>query len=205
MHGVEILHGEVERLRRRMRRGPDVDDLQRHRPALEIDARARLRAAFHAEERLVEPRRLPEIADLQVEPEELRDVVRPGCGLRFRCRLRLLLRCHALLLGSVRIFGEPRQPLLGQRKTFAVDAIEASAPLPLVVDHAGLFQHAQVSGRRRPGLLEHRRDLSGRHRAALEVERREDPPPRWMGKSDEESFIGVVRVWPAALRHRGYT
>ncbi len=86
MDGVEICHGEVQRLRRRMRVGGS-DDLQRDRAWVDVEAMASLTPAPDAEQRLVKALCGGEIADFEIHAEKLRYV---GHGVH-----PVLLKNHA--------------------------------------------------------------------------------------------------------------
>ena len=96
---VEIVDREVQRLRRRMRfagRGY-IDHLQRHRAAGEVDTRAGLFSAGNTEQRAVEIRCLVEVADLDVDAEQIRHISAGAfagflCGRLLRSRF---LRCFS--------------------------------------------------------------------------------------------------------------
>jgi hypothetical protein len=78
MQGINMLYGEIQRLRGRMRyaRRRHVDNLKRYGACVEVDAPAHVSAAGYGEEGTVELLGLIEIAHFDVESKELRNI---GC------------------------------------------------------------------------------------------------------------------------------
>jgi hypothetical protein len=70
------------------------------------------------------------------------------------------------------------------------------------------LKRLDVSGRRRPSVIEYGSDLAGRHRPAVEVERDEDSSARPVSERHEHHLICIqcrFGLLPRrALRHRGY-
>jgi hypothetical protein len=64
-----------------------------------------------------------------------------------------------------------------------------------VLQQPGAFEDLQVSRRRRPGLLEHLGNLTGRHRPAVEINRDQDLPADRVRQRREHC---LVRVLPLA-------
>src|SRR5690606_22815051 len=59
---------------------------------------------------------------------------------------------------------EPGNPLFDHRQLLAVQLVNTALALLLVGDQLRVFKHAQMTRRRRPGMLEAPRDIAGAHR-----------------------------------------
>jgi len=91
----------------------------------------------------------------------------------------------------MRVLGQLCEPVACERQPAAVQAVNPQAAVADVRQHAGSLEYLQVTRRRRPRVLEHRRDIAGCHRAALEVERHDDASPDGMCERREERLVRV--------------
>jgi len=96
-----------------------------------------------------------------------------------------------------------RQPITHQRQSLSLDAVDAHPALPLVREQTSGLENLKVAGRGLPGVRKHGRDLSGRHRAPIEIDRQQNATPSWVGQRPKHCLI---RVWPPPRsRHTGST
>ena len=72
-----------------------------------------------------------------------------------------------------------------------IEVVDARAPLPVVTDQPSRLEPLDVPGRRRPGMLEHAGDLTGRHRSALEVQRNQDPAAYRVSERREHRLVCI--------------
>ena len=84
------------------------------------------------------------------------------------------------------------EPVACEREPPAIEGVDPSSPLPRLPHEARPLQHVQVPGRRRPCVREHRGDVAGGHRAALEVQRHHDAPADGMRQGGEQRFVRVA-------------
>jgi len=83
------------------------------------------------------------------------------------------------------------EPVACERKPAPVQAVDPHAAVADVSHHARSLEYLQVTRRRRPRVFEHRRDVAGRHGAALEVERHHDAAADGMRERCEERLVRV--------------
>jgi hypothetical protein len=81
---------------------------------------------------------------------------------------------------------EPPQPLLHQFERLVVCPVMADAPALRSGDESGLFEHAQVPGRGRPGMAKAGGDFARRHFAAAKMDGHENLTPGWMGQGSND-------------------
>jgi hypothetical protein len=104
----------------------------------------------------------------------------------------------------LRVLGKPREPISHKLEPAAIEPVDASAPVPIVMYQSSRLQHLDVPGRRRPGMLEHSGNVTSRHRSALEVQRHQDPSAHWMGERREHSLVRIQPCFPFLPRHARY-
>src|SRR6185436_3611327 len=83
------------------------------------------------------------------------------------------------------------EPVLHQLQPLSLDSIHPHPPLLLHAEQTRRLEHLQMPGRRLPRVREHRRDLPGGHRPAVEIDRQQDLPPRRMRERGENGLVGV--------------
>jgi hypothetical protein len=84
-----------------------------------------------------------------------------------------------------------RQPIAHQRQSLSLDAIDTHPALPLVCEQPCSLKNLKVPGRGLPCMFKHRRDLSGTHRASIEVDREQHATPGRVGQRPEYILIRV--------------
>ena len=85
-----------------------------------------------------------------------------------------------------------RQPIVHQRQSLSLDAINTHPALPLVCEQTSGLKNLKMPGRSLPCMRKHRRDLSGSHRASIEIDREQHAAPRRVGERPEYSLIRVL-------------
>jgi hypothetical protein len=85
-----------------------------------------------------------------------------------------------------------RQPLAHQRQSLSLDAINTHPALSLVGEQAGGFKHLKMPSRGLPCMRKDRRDLSGGHRASIEIDREQHATPSSVG---QRAKYRLIRVW----------
>jgi hypothetical protein len=98
-----------------------------------------------------------------------------------------------------------RQPLGHQRQALSLDAIDTHPALPLVPEEAGRFKHLKMPSRGLPCMRKDRRDLSGGHRASVEIDREQHAAPSTVRQGPEYRLIGVWTHPRSRLEHQQYS
>src|SRR4051794_40574709 len=93
------------------------------------------------------------------------------------------------------------EPVGDELEALALEVIDAQAALRFVRQQPGPLEHLQMPGSGLPGMREHRRDLPGGHRSAVEVDREEDSPSRRMRQRREHQLVGIQPRLRFPLRH----
>jgi hypothetical protein len=97
-----------------------------------------------------------------------------------------------------------RQPIAHQRQSLSLDAINTRPALPFVREQTSRLKNLQVPGRGLPCMRKHRRDLSGSHRASIEIDREQHAAPSRMGQRPEYILIRISTRLRPQLRHQQY-
>src|SRR5262245_51606022 len=85
-----------------------------------------------------------------------------------------------------------RQPLTHKCQALSLDAIDTHPTLPLVLEEASGFKNLKVPRGRLPRMRKDRRDLSGGHCAAVEIDGKQHAAPSRVGQRTE---YRLIRVW----------
>jgi hypothetical protein len=93
-----------------------------------------------------------------------------------------------------------RKPIIDQRKSLSLDAINAHPSLSLVTEQTSGLKDLKMPGGRLPCVLKYGRYLSGSHRTSIEIDREQHAPSSGVRQSAKYCLVGV---WlPSAFRHR---
>jgi hypothetical protein len=74
-----------------------------------------------------------------------------------------------------------RQPVAYQSQSLSLDAINTHPALSLMREQTGGLKYLKVPGRCLPCMSKHRGDLSGTHRASIEIDREQRAAPSRVG------------------------
>src|SRR5262249_4038989 len=99
-------------------------------------------------------------------------------------------------------FLKVRQPLAHKRQALSLDAVNTHPALPLVLQEASGFKNLKVPRCRLPCMRKDRRDLSGGHCAAVEIDRKQHAATSWVGQRTEYRLIRVSADPRSWLEHR---
>jgi hypothetical protein len=96
-----------------------------------------------------------------------------------------------------------RQPIANERQSLSLDAINTHPALPLVRQQTGGLKNLKVPGRGLPCMRKHRRNVSGSHRASVEIDSEQHAAPSRVSQRPEDILI---RVSPnSRCRHQQYS
>jgi len=84
-----------------------------------------------------------------------------------------------------------RQPVAHERQSLSLDAINPHPSRPLMREKTRNFKNLKVPGRRLPCMRKYRRNLTGSHRASVEIDREQNSAPHGVGQRREHSLIRV--------------
>jgi len=76
------------------------------------------------------------------------------------------------------IFRKVSKPVPDQFEPFSLNSVNAHPALSFVSEKSRRFKYSEVPRCRLPSVLEDGRDFAGSHGAAIEIDRKQDSPPR---------------------------
>src|SRR6185312_486676 len=96
---------------------------------------------------------------------------------------------------------EPPQPLIHNRQTLSLEAIDSFAPALLKRNQTRRFQNAQMPGRSGPRMTESTSNLACCHAAAAKLHRQQNLAARRMGQRATDRVQSGESFFCTKLRH----